>query len=81
VLVVDDSATNRALVCSLLKGWGCRCEAVGDADSALAALHSAAEAESPFRVALVDSKMPEKDGLELGGRIASDPSLRSVALL
>jgi PAS domain S-box-containing protein len=81
VLVVDDNATNRALVCSLLKAWGCRCEAVGDADSALAALHSAAEAESPFRVALLDAKMPEKNGLELGRWIKSDATLGGIALL
>ena len=81
VLVVDDNATSRALMCSLLKAWGCRCEAVGDADSALAALHSAAGAESPFRVALIDSRMPEKNGLELGRSIKADSTLDGIALL
>ncbi len=81
VLVVDHNATNRALVCSLLKCWGCRSEEAGDADSAMAALHSAAgDPENQFRVVFVDSNMPGTDGLQLGKRILSNPELKGTAL-
>ncbi|MFZ3266339.1 MAG: PAS domain S-box protein [Terriglobales bacterium] len=81
VLVVDDNAANRALVCRLLNSWGCRSEEVGDAGSALAALHSSNRVKDPFRVAFVDSKMPGAEGTELGKRILSDPELHGITLL
>ncbi len=81
VLVVDDNATSRALLCRLLNSWGCRSEQVGDAESALAALHSANRVQDPFQVAFVDSKMPGTEGTELGKRILSNPELNEIALL
>ena len=73
VLVVDDNATNRGLLHTLLTNCGCRSEETGDADSALPALQCAAKTSDPFRVALLDGKMPENDGIEVGKRIAADP--------
>ena len=42
VLVVDDSATNQALVHSILRSWGCHSEESADGNSALAILRRAA---------------------------------------
>ncbi len=81
VLVVDDNATNRSLVCTLVNSQGGCGEAVGDSQAALAALHAAARAEDPFQVALIDSKMPEVYGSELGRRILADPELGGTAVL
>ncbi len=81
VLVVDDHPTNRTLVRTLLQRCGCRCEEFGSAASALAALRAAVQAQDPFRVAFLDSTMPEADGDELGSRIASDPELQGIAVL
>ncbi len=81
VLVVDDNATNRRLLHTLLTSCGCRSEEAGDADSALAALRCAVRASDPFRVALLDGTMPENDGIEVGKRIAANPELNAVALL
>ncbi len=81
VLVVDDNPTNRGLLHTLLTSCGCRSEEAGDADSALAALQCAVRASDPFRVALLDGKMPENDGMEVGKRIAADPELNAIALL
>ena len=80
VLVVDDNASNRALMCARLDSWGCRSEGAEDADAALTALQAGAT-NDPFRVAFVDSKMPGADGMELGSRILSDPGLRAIALV
>ena len=81
VLVVDDNATNRGLLHTLLTSCGCRSEEAGDADSALAALQCAIRASDPFRVALLDGKMPHNDGMEVGKRIAADPDLNAMPLL
>lgn len=81
VLVVDDNATNRSLVCSLLASWGCRPQESGDGDSALMILRQAAQASAPFRVALLDFSLPGMDGEELGRRIAADSKLKQTALV
>ena len=81
VLIVDDSAASRSLLTNLLSRVGCRVEDTSDADAALAMLQAAARTEDPFRVALLDSKMPGTDGLELGTRIASHPELKGIALV
>ena len=81
VLVVDDNATNRSLVCRLLASWGCRPEECGDGDTALMILHQAAQASDPFRVALLDFSLPDMDGEELGRRIAADSKLKQTALV
>ena len=81
VLVVDDSATNRSLVRSILSSWGCRPEESADGDSALAILRQAAQGADPFQIALLDMSLPGMDGEELGRRIAADPQLKHAALV
>jgi two-component system sensor histidine kinase/response regulator len=81
VLVVDDNATNRRLLHTLLTSCGCRSEEVAHADSALAVLQGAVRASDPFRLALLDGQMPENDGMEVGRRIAADAGLNAMALL
>jgi PAS domain S-box-containing protein len=81
VLVVDDSATNRSLVCRLLNSWGCRPEESADGNSALAILRHAALGADPFRMALLDMSLPGMSGVELGRRIAADPQIKPTALV
>jgi signal transduction histidine kinase/DNA-binding response OmpR family regulator/HPt (histidine-containing phosphotransfer) domain-containing protein len=81
VLVVDDNATNRSLVCGILDSWGCRSQAYPDGTSALAILHHAVQNTDPFRIALLDMSMPGMNGEELGLRIAADPQLKRTALV
>ncbi|MFZ0804949.1 MAG: PAS domain S-box protein, partial [Candidatus Sulfotelmatobacter sp.] len=81
VLVVDDSPTSRALLHTLLTSCGCRSEETGDASSALTLLQSAAKTSDPFRVALLDGKMPGNDGFEMGRRIAADPECDGLTLV
>jgi len=81
VLVVDDHAANRSLVCRLLISWGCRTEESVDGNSALAVLRRAAQEADSFRMALLDMSLPGMDGEELGRRIAADPQLEQTALV
>ena len=80
-LVVDDNATNRRLLTTLLSKWGCRHEMAEDAHTALSLLHKAAQDQDPFRIALIDQMMPEMDGRELGRRIKTDPVLGKTMMI
>ena len=81
VLVVDDNATNRNLVCRLLSAWGCRPEEAAGGNSALLMLRQATRMTEPFRVALVDTSLPDVDGEELGRQMAADSQLNGTALV
>jgi PAS domain S-box-containing protein len=75
VLVVDENATHRLLLCRLLKSWGCRPEEAADGKSAVAALRQAVHEADPFQIALLDMTLPDVDGKELGRQIANDAQL------
>jgi CheY-like chemotaxis protein len=81
VLVVDDNATSRSLVCRLVSAWGCHPEEPADGISAFAILRQGAEGANPFRMALLDMSLPGMDGEELGRRIAADPGLKHTELV
>ena len=80
VLVVDDNMTNRTVVTGLLAGWNMDAHAVADADQALTALRQAADAGTPYAVALLDMHMPGLDGLDLARVISGDPALQATGL-
>ena len=81
VLFVDDNATNRRLLSSLLDSWGCRYEEAHDAESALKKLYAAVDEGNPFTVALLDTYIPGMTGEELGKKIKEDPILRDTILV
>src|SRR3954469_7579916 len=69
VLVVDDNATNRGILEEMLASWHMKPALASDAESALAALRSAASRQEPFHMILVDRRMPGVDGFMLARRI------------
>jgi PAS domain S-box-containing protein len=81
VLVVDDNATNRQLVITLLAGWGCEYDTAADGPTALWMLQDAVDSDAPFQVALLDYQMPEMDGVTLAKLIRKDPRLEGVRLV
>ncbi len=81
ILVVDDHATNRTLVCTLLSEWKCRWAEAEDAEEALKALRRAHAIGEPFNIALLDMMMPGMNGEELGRRIKADPDLRETRVI
>jgi CheY-like chemotaxis protein/HPt (histidine-containing phosphotransfer) domain-containing protein len=81
ILVVDDLATNRLIMTSLLRHWGCRCAEADSGAAALVSLRAAVQAGDPFRIALLDMCMPGMDGHGLAARIKAEPELQATLLV
>jgi CheY-like chemotaxis protein len=64
-LVVDDNATSRRILCTLLTKWGVAPRAVETPTEALELLHR----REPFEFAILDMQMPGMDGLQLARAI------------
>jgi two-component system, sensor histidine kinase and response regulator len=74
VLVVDDNATNRRVLCGLLRLWGARPTAVESGPAALAEIRQAAAAGETYPLLLIDAMMPEMDGFALVEQLRSEPA-------
>jgi signal transduction histidine kinase/DNA-binding response OmpR family regulator/HPt (histidine-containing phosphotransfer) domain-containing protein len=81
VLVVDDNATSRLLLATLLQAWGCRCQEAAGGGEALEALLQAVRSGDPYRAALVDLDMPGMSGEELGRRIKGNAETADTRLV
>ena len=79
VLVVDDNAINRAVLREYARGWGCRTEEVAGGREALDRLRAAAA--DPFRLVLLDIRMPEFDGFATAAAIKSDPAIAGAVIV
>ncbi|MCC6215103.1 MAG: response regulator [Polyangiaceae bacterium] len=69
-LVVDDNATNRAILEETLRGWGLGVTSFATPGEALEALETRPDA---FDLVLTDQQMPDLDGVELCRRIRALP--------
>jgi len=64
VLVIDDMLEARELMISMLSDFGIKCQAVSSGEEGLAALMQADQLMNPFRLVLMDLKMPDMDGID-----------------
>ncbi|MDF1554316.1 MAG: MASE3 domain-containing protein [Deferrisomatales bacterium] len=80
-LVVDDNATNRALLREMLANWGMDAAFAAGGAEAVGILRAAQRTERPFRLALLDSHMPDMDGFAVAEEIRADASLQDTAML
>lgn len=74
VLAVDDSASIREMISTVLEARGYRVVTAGDGKDALTRLRAAAE---PY-IVLLDVVMPLLDGMAVIREIDSDPHLRAA---
>jgi two-component system chemotaxis response regulator CheY len=77
ILVVDDARSARLMACHLLKKAGAR---VSDAAGGADALAILAGSDPPDAV-LIDTFMPEMDGVTLVRAIRADPALGDLPLI
>lgn len=73
VLVVDDNATNRRILCELLGSWNLRPAEASCGKEALNLLNKAVRNGDPFKLVLLDSHMPEVDGFTVAKKIKENP--------
>ena len=87
LLVVDDNATNREVLCGQLQQWGATVVEAEDCTTALALCTSQASQPPPpteqpcFDLALVNMNMSDMDGIELGRRIHGVAGLQDLPLV
>jgi len=81
VLVVDDNATNRRIVCEHLSSWGCAVGMADDAPRALRELRRAALREEPYDLVILDMMMPGMTGLELAAHIRAETEVGEARLV
>lgn len=70
-LIVDDNATNRLLLREILTPLGARLAEADSGAGALAELDRARAAGTPYRLMLLDCRMPGMDGVEVIRRLST----------
>ena len=81
VLVVDDNQTSRQILQTTLNAWGVRTTCAPSGRQALAKLSTAVEDRQPYQLIVIDKRMLEMDGLELGMRIRGSSEIASIPVL
>jgi signal transduction histidine kinase/DNA-binding response OmpR family regulator/pSer/pThr/pTyr-binding forkhead associated (FHA) protein len=81
VLIVDDNATSRRVVKSLLEKWGMRVDVASDGLAALERIFSTYASGHPYPVVIFDALMPNIDGFALAERIRHEPQLAGAVIL
>ena len=77
VLIVEDNATARRVLCAQLESWGMKPEPAEDAAQAIRALAH----KEHFALAILDRHMPDVDGLTLAQRIRQDARYGDLPLI
>ena len=78
VLVAVQNARLREALARQLAHWQLRVDSVGSNMQAFAKLASAAKQGTPFRIAVIDSRLTEDNGLELLRTIDQDPAIAAT---
>lgn len=83
VLVVDDNATNRQVLCDQLNLWGANIIAASGGQQALNLLEEKfyQQQANPFDVVILDYQMPEMHGGQLALKLKGDPRFADMHLI
>ncbi|MEO1351367.1 MAG: PAS domain S-box protein [Cyanobacteria bacterium J06635_15] len=82
-LIVDDNATNRAILIGQLMSWGMTVVAASDGYDALTLCETQVKrqdeaCQQPFDIILIDADMPGMDGVELARYLNCDPRFQAI---
>ena len=80
VLIVEDNATNRAILLHQVMALGAVCELAVDGLAGFEELRAARARGTPYHLALIDMKMPRMNGIELLRAVRADPGLCDTRL-
>jgi PAS domain S-box-containing protein len=77
ILIVDDNATAREILSTILTGFGFQVDQANTGDQALALLKNA-DLNEPYDLVFMDWKMPGKDGVETTKEIQNNQLIENV---
>jgi two-component system, sensor histidine kinase and response regulator len=80
-LVIDDNATNCRILQAILTRWGMEVETAEGGESGIELLRQAARIGAPFRILLLDLRMPGMDGFDVAEKIREDSSLPDITVM
>jgi signal transduction histidine kinase/DNA-binding response OmpR family regulator/HPt (histidine-containing phosphotransfer) domain-containing protein len=81
VLVVDDNASSRQLLSEMLHYLHLRADVCASGEEALALLAAAKAGSDPYRLVLLDWRMPGLNGMETAQRIKAEHSQSDLAVI
>ncbi|MBL8498623.1 MAG: response regulator [Nitrosomonas sp.] len=81
LIIVEDNVTSRDILRTYALSWGMHVDAVSSGTKALEKLREAAASNQSYDLALIDMKMANMNGLELGQTIKADPDLAKIPLI
>jgi CheY-like chemotaxis protein len=81
VLIIDDNATNRKILEELTRRWRMEPRSADSGPAGLEQLDRAAASGRPFRLILLDGRMPGMDGFEVVERIRANPAWTGATIM
>lgn len=81
LLIVEDNNTSRGILNAYAESWGMDVSSVGSAQKALDKLHEATAQHQNYDLVLIDMKMANMNGLELGQLIKTNPDWNRIPLI
>ncbi len=81
VLVVDDNATNRAIVTKQTASWGMISDSAASGSEGLDKFRQAYKEKRAYDFTILDMHMPDFNGLEVARTIQQDPILSSLRMI
>ena len=81
VLIVDEHALSREILCKQMRHWNMREDSAAGAAEAITLMRKAASEEDPYDYCIFDWRMPEMDGMTLARTIRSDPLIPPSGLI
>ena len=81
VLVVDDNDSSREVLQEMLRSFGFEVVAVSTAEAGVDALITASNTKFPFKLVVMDWRLPGMDGLETSTRIRSDERISEIPII
>ena len=80
-LIVDNNSTNRGILYELLVGWNLKPTQCEDARQALHYMEQAHSQGRPFRLLLLNAKMPGMDGFSVAEQLKQQPHLAGTIII
>ncbi|MBM4054236.1 MAG: response regulator [Planctomycetes bacterium] len=80
-IIIDDNVTNRLILKNMLSGWGAAITEAENGAEGLSEIRKAASARDPFKLVLLDCRMPGMDGFGVAEQIKKEPGDVGMAVM